>query len=171
MIRKLLLVLAVLVIGWVTVDRVRWALASDETRIRWAIQDMAEGFDAQKTNKVLSGFTEDFKDAGTGVGRDELHGALVHLFFTEIDPETKRFRLRVEIPDDELEVEVNDADAEGRKTADVRLLAHFLRSISGGGSELGWWDARVHARMVETDDGWRFDLAHEVNHDERPRLP
>jgi len=38
------------------------SVVSDETKIRWLIEDMEEGFDATRTDPVLRGLASDFHD-------------------------------------------------------------------------------------------------------------
>ena len=48
------------------------ALASDETHIRWLVEDMAEGFDHTRTGAILGGLERDELSRG---GRPTLSGA------------------------------------------------------------------------------------------------
>lgn len=154
--RSLLVALLAALVLLVGIPRLRRALASDEQKIAWRIEDMAEGFNATRSARVLRGFAPDFRDEG-GFTREDVHQALVYLFFNEIDPKTKQFRMRVEIPEERLSVEVTE---EGR--ARVSLAARFW--IRAGDREELYWDAVISGEMRDGEDGWQFERTHGVNH-------
>lgn len=124
------------------------ALASDETKIRWVVEEMASGFDDTRTSRVLGGLSSDFLDETWGADRELVHAGLARLFFEEKDPETKRFLYRVDVPKDELAVEV-DGD-----TARVSLVARFY-AVHGNREQLAW-KARIEAALVKSKDGWKI---------------
>ncbi|MCE9593981.1 MAG: hypothetical protein K8S98_07305 [Planctomycetes bacterium] len=124
------------------------ALASDETRIGWVIDDMVEGFNHTRMNPILAGLDASFLDDTYGVDRDTLRAAAAQLFFEAVDPVTKRFLYRVECPVEKLVV----ADASASATAN--LEARFF--VRNGESEAPAWRASVEGELREQDGDWRF---------------
>ena len=164
MIRRLLAGILILVgLVW-GVGQLRYMIASPETRIRMRIERMALGFNTTKMAGALGGFARDYRDADSGTDKERVKQILLHFFFREIDPTTKRFRMRVEVPEEELSVSL-DPDDESR--AVVQLRAVFYERE--GDSEELYWDARVTAEMAEGEDGWQILRTREVNHRDRRR--
>jgi hypothetical protein len=124
------------------------ALASDATKIRWVVEDMASGFNDTRTGRVLDGLAHDFLDETWGADRELVHAGLAHLFFEEKDETTKRFLYRVEIPKSELAIDVDG------ESASVNLVAHFFEVHPA--KETPAWTARFHAEFVKTKDGWKI---------------
>ncbi|MFT4541271.1 MAG: hypothetical protein ACI841_003330 [Planctomycetota bacterium] len=161
--RILIGIVLVAALVW-TVGAVRFALASPEERIRMRIDRMAIGFNTTKMAGVLGGFAHEYRDDDQEIDRDRVKEILLYLFFREIDPLTKRFRLRVEVPEPEFSVELDGAD---RSKAVVNMRAVFYER--DGDSEELYWDARVTADMVEGEDGWQLLRTRKVNHSDRKR--
>lgn len=161
--RKLLLAvvgLALLAIGG------RWAcyaLASDETRIRWRIEDMVDGFNDCKNGRVCDGLASEFRDRTSGATRETVHAALVQLFFERVDSRTHEFQLSAELVEDELEIQVEEGEP---KRATVKAHVSIDERASDGVRRL-YWDARVTGRLEERDDGWQWIETTEVNHRDR----
>ena len=151
-----ILVLLALLVG---VPRLVRSLGPPQARIAHRLEEMARGFDECRTARVLAAFAPQYRDEGSGVERSDLHRILVHLFFREIDPATKRFRLRVEL--DEPRVTLS----EDGERADVRLRARFY--ARDGAEEELFWDATVRGEMRPGDGGWQLVRTREVNHSER----
>ena len=123
------------------------ALASDPTKIRWVIEDMASGFNDTRTGRVLDGLSRDFLDETWGADREMVHAGLAHMFFEEKDEATKRFLYRLEIREDELSIDVVGTQAS------TNFIARFFEVH--GAKETTAWTARMHADFVKTDDGWK----------------
>jgi hypothetical protein len=144
----------------------RWAchaLASDETKIRWLVEDMVDGFNDCKNGRVVGALAPDFRDRATGATRDDIHAALAQLFFERIDSRTHEFQLSAELVADELSVEVEHSEP-ARATARVHVL---IDERSSDGKRLLYWDAHVTGRLERRDDGWRWIETTEVNHRDR----
>jgi hypothetical protein len=124
------------------------ALASDETKIRWVVEDMESGFNDTRMSRVLGGLSSDFLDETWGADREMVHAGLARMFFEEKDPDTKHFLYRVDIPKDELAMEI-DGEA-----ASMNLVASFYE-VHGASEKLAW-KARIHAALVKTKDGWKI---------------
>ncbi len=124
------------------------ALASDETKIRWVLEDMADGFNSTRMSRVLGGLANDFLDETSGADRELVHAGLARIFFEEKDAETKRFLYRVEIPKEDVSIRVDG------ETANVDLAATFFE-VHGAAEKLVW-KARIHAAFAKTKDGWKI---------------
>lgn len=153
--RILLLLVAATALGLVV--RGLWrALASDETRIRWRLEEMAEGFDETRLAPCLRGISERWRDEGTSLDRALLGDVLRSLFFHEKDPESGRFPYRVDLEREQLRIET---DAQGAR---VEAVLRFDRLAEGAWEPS--WRVRVEARMEEHPDlGWQVvRSAHET---------
>jgi hypothetical protein len=144
----------------------RWAyhaLASDETKIRWRIEEMIDGFNDCQGAGVLDGLASDFRDQASGATREDVHGALVQLFFERVDSRTHEFQLSAELVADELSIQVQ-ATQPKRATATMHVLIH--ERASDGKSQL-FWDARIVGRLEKRDEGWQWIETTEANHRDR----
>ena len=147
MLRALLAVLG-LVALWFLGRALVYALVSDETRIRWHVESMAEGYNEGDVGDAIGPIHRDWKHEGTELSRDLLHGGLVREFFQDRDRETRKLLRRVAIDGESIEVRVTDDRAE------VELEAAFERMEDGA-----WvprWRARIHGELERGDDGWSF---------------
>jgi hypothetical protein len=140
------------------------ALASDETKIRWRIESMVDGFNRERAAPVMRGFHPDYRDASSDADRELVHSGIVSVFFRERDPETKRFRLRVEIPRDTLSIEVAE---DGSSAMASGVLTIFEQEQEG---ELVMWSTSFEGELQRGEDGFRFvSSRHETDEGERPR--
>jgi hypothetical protein len=126
------------------------ALVSDETKIRWLIEDMREGFDETRMNPILVAFDETFRDETSGADRANVREALAYLFLTAKDPKTKEFPYRVEIGVPKLEV---DSKTEPR-TAECDLDARFF-DLRAGEEEVAW-EIAIQSSWTRGEYGWRI---------------
>lgn len=127
------------------------ALASDETRIRWVVDDMIEGFNATRMNPILDGLAPDYLDETYGADRALLRAAATSVFFQAKDPATKQFLYRLEWrPRAAIAVD----ERGGVKSASVPLELQFFRQR--GDAEESAWTIDVDGRMEEREDGWMF---------------
>jgi hypothetical protein len=146
----------------------RWiyrALASDETKIRWRVEEMVDGFNDCKTGRVLDGLAKDFRDRVTGATRDDVQLALVQLFFERVDSRTHEFELEAELIADDLAIEVEDSEPK-QATATVHVSVRDRRNAA---EPKLFWDAHVSGRLEKRDDGWQWVETTEVNHRDRAR--
>jgi len=125
------------------------ASASDDTRIRWLVADMLEGFNDSRAGRVVSGLSEDFSEDTVHVSREEIKGFLLQLFLTERDPETKEFRFKAEISD--LQISVKGGDP---PKASARLTATLLQK--SGAQWASAWVVDVEAGLGKEDGDWKF---------------
>lgn len=150
MVKKIGLVLmavAVLVLGGRALLR---ALASDETKIRLALEEACEGFGSARMDPVLAFVARDFVDDTTGFEREDLRAALASAFFQEKDPATKGFPYRASAPPESVAVTVQP----DRGEATIRFLVRVV-DVRGGGERTAW-EFTVDGRMRRGDDGWQL---------------
>jgi len=146
--KRALLVLVVLVVGY---GGVRWlvgALASDETRIRWVVEEMVAGFNEGSAKRATSGLAETWKHEGTELRRDDLRGYLLAEFQQQRSRKGRRLTLRVEVPEDALQVEVK-----GERAA-LGLEARFEKLRGEEWQPL--WRVHVDAALARGEDGWKI---------------
>jgi len=123
------------------------ALASEETRIGWLLQDAARGFNTCRAGRTLEGFAEDFREKTAHLSRTELRGHLVYLFMTRRHPESKEFRYRVEIED----VRITFASPEeSAARVTLRTVFHFLRRKEFKPV----WTVEIDAKLEKRPSGW-----------------
>lgn len=131
--------LAVLFVG----NELRWLFASDETRIRWRMEEMVEGFnDASLSAASKSIHPEWGVRDNPSVTRGQLKDGLRSVFFSEKQPETRAFALEAEILPDSWTVSV----AEGTATSSFELAMYRLTP-----------EARVLEWRVKLDNDLRDD--------------
>jgi len=148
-VKRILLVLAGALLLLLVGRAIVRALVSDETKIRWAIEDMREGFDETRMDPILVAFDERFHDETSGADRADVRQALAYLFFSAKDPETKGFPYRVEIDVTKLAIDDSDPPA-----AECDLDARFLDFR--GGEEKPAWEIAIHSRWTRGEYGWRI---------------
>jgi len=151
MLRKIGLLLVVLGLLAVGIRYLVLTLASDETKIRWAIQDAAEGFGDARANPVLELLARDFQDQPSGYTREDIRGPLAAVFFQEKDPETKGFPYRLEIADEAIAIEVTKGDPD---SAAVSFPGKIVDTR--GRQRRDAWAFEIEGRMEEREDGWCF---------------
>ena len=125
-------------------------LASDETQIRWRIEEAAEAFNAGRPGSAVAPLADAWFDRSSGIHKDTLHQMLVALVFQEKD-EKGRFRCSVEVPRETLVIEVQ----EGGK-AHATLEAAFFRKRTALREPELQWRAAVEADLVDGEDGWQI---------------
>jgi hypothetical protein len=150
--KRILLALAVGVGLFLVVRAAIRALASDETKIRWTVEDMAEGFDRTRMDPILVAFAPGFQDETSGSDRQNVREALAYLFLTAKDPETKAFPYRVEVDVRRIAVDRADPDS---PTAECELGARFLDRR--GGRETAAWEIAIESRWRRGEYGWRIE--------------
>lgn len=146
----------------------RWlylVFASDETQIRWVIERMTEGFNDTRANPCLDALAPSFVDTTSGADRELVHRALVQLFFTAKDETTKKFLYSVEMPEDEMKIQVAESDP---PTATIDALARFFE-VHGEARSLAW-EIRVHGELAECEDDWQLvRTQHDTVSGKRPK--
>jgi hypothetical protein len=141
----LLVAAATLLASWL-----RSALASDESRIRKLVRSSAAGFNSRDAGDAIAGLAEDFREETSGLDRAQVRLILIDLFLRGRDPGTKRFRYRLEVPEESVEVTVDPAGAR----ASLGLSAR-LQEGEGESSRLVW-EARIEAELEKRKGGWKL---------------
>ena len=147
--KKVLIALAVLGLLGFGAYRLRLFLASEETRIRWLVESMADSFNERDAGDCVAGLAEDFREETVKLGKTEIHPLLVYLFFKEKDPKTGKFPFRIEVPRESLKVILGPEEGK----ASLELLARFHED-RGKGSRLVW-EALITADLLKKDGAWR----------------
>ena len=119
----------------------------DETRIRWVLEAMAEGFNDSSARRTVDGLADDFVEESTGASKSEIKGFLFQLDLTERDARTKEFRYRAELSEIEIQL------PPGERRASARLFVDVLRLKGDGWSKA--WKARVETALVKEKGGWK----------------
>jgi len=145
--KKILLLLAGLVLLVVAGHHIRLALLSDETLIRMRIEEMAGDFNGGSVAEVAAGLAEEYRNETSGMDRAQLLQALRYAVLKVRDEKTRRFALRVEVAVEDLEI------AEGENTAHVMLEVRFSRSRQGEWT--GFRDCTIDADFRKGEAGWQ----------------
>lgn len=161
--RNLLAGVLVLLALVFAVRRVVYHASSPEQQIRARLASMAAGFNDTFTNGVLDGFAEEYRDDG-GTDREGIRDALLYLFFQELAGDGQGFALRVELPEEELVVEVDPEDP-ARAVVSLRAVFHRRR----GGQEDLYWDASGRAELEDRGSEWEIVRTSDFNHRDRRR--
>ena len=132
------------------------ALADDETKIRWIVEEMRDGYNDGGVGDVVGPLHLDWRHRGSGVDRDLVRGGLVREFFQDRDPKTKQLLRRVDFDPESIAIEV-DGDA-----ATLELVAAFSR-LRGAGEWEEVWRARIEGDLLRVDDRWRL---HRTRHED-----
>ena len=152
--KRALLALLALVLLFFLVRAIVHAFASDETKIRWVIEDMADGFNETRMNPIMSGLAQDFLEDSWGADKELARAGLAQMFLQSKDPLTKKFPYRVHIGEEEFHVQVHEGEP---RTAEIDLVVQFEQSK--GEEWSARWTAKVHAEMVLAPGGWKIRRA------------
>jgi len=156
--KRVALIAVGVLIAWLGVKKIVYELASEETQIRWRLEEMVEGFNSTRKRMVMNGFDETFVEATKGYPRDLVSRYLSGLFVGHIDKETKAFTMSVSMPEDDLLITLHETEPPTATVA-VRFL------IMDAGEE--YWDLHLTGEMQEDEDGWQFVRTTDINHADR----
>ncbi len=131
------------------------ASVAEETKIRWVLDDMCEGFAATRMNPVMAGLAPEYYDEALGADRELLKLGLAHLFFEQRGGEDRRFPYRIEWRS-ETGPRVDESGEE--KSAEIELEIEFFRRE--GDDERSVWKAKVDGQLRKRDGEWRFVRTH-----------
>ena len=132
------------------------ASVSDETRVRWLLQDAVQDFNAT-SKSCMTPLADDWRDTTVReLDRATLSRAITALFFRFVDAKSKAFTLHLTLPEDTLQI---DTEA-GTATFELHL------DEAGG----ALWHVRVDAQLEQVDGAWRVRRSsHETLQGRRPR--
>ena len=146
--RLLLVGLPLLVLG---VFGLRWAihaLASDETRIRWMVEAMEEGFNDGSAKGATGGLGRDWRHEGMdGLDAETLRGMLLREFM-ELRRRDGELSVRIEVPEDTLAITVDGESA----TLECEALMERRRE----GKWTGAWRSRIEGELRKGEEGWEI---------------
>lgn len=151
--RRVLLSIGALVILWFGGRALVRLFASDETKIRWTVDAMIDGFNATRMDPVLSGLDREFLDESFGADREMVRSACAYLFFQAKDPETKKFLYRAEWKTSSIDIVAGSGNEPARASADLDV-SFFRRKAE---AEEPVWRVLVLAKFVERDGEWRIE--------------
>jgi len=143
--KPLALVLLLVAVGWGGAVAVYFAMASDETRVRWLFEDEAAAFNDRALLSIMSGFADDYRDGTRGIGHQQLRGWVVWSFRSQ-RADDGGYRYRIELPDEDLKVVVTGDEAK----ADLALRLYDRIESEQQPS----WGLLVHAELERRDRGW-----------------
>lgn len=150
-VRRLLLVLFTVLFALVVIDFARRSLASDEARIRWLVEAMAEGFEDRSAGRAVGGLAKDWRDLTSGIEREELRQGLVAWSFERRDSAGEA-PYRVELPEERFEVALDPEDEDAARLA---CVARFLER-DGEDAERVVWEVAIEAELERREEGWRI---------------
>jgi hypothetical protein len=171
----LLVALALLALG------VRWlvrAFASDESRVRWRIEAMRDGFNDSELAPVVDALSPRFVETESGADVDKTEQALIYLYFQEIDAKSKSFALVAECEPRDWEIAVlpgTAASAEelDAQTSDAKAAPDSDRASTpvSARTPAKRATARGECRLLRKDGDarkllWRADAELELEEDE-----
>jgi hypothetical protein len=144
---------ALLLLGIVAVAIAAYAgyrmSASDETRIRWLLEDAASSFNHTSLSGCLEAFDKDYKDTTMRrVDRAVLASVLRYLFLKRIDPKTKAFLWRVRLPEEDLAIQVGE---QGQQ-AEARFALDLEERHQGQWQSA--WQLKVTVQLHKVEGDW-----------------
>ncbi|TAJ24711.1 MAG: hypothetical protein EPO68_01145 [Planctomycetota bacterium] len=152
--KRLLAAIAVLALVYFAGRAIVRALASEETKIRWALEEMRDGFNDAEPAPVIDHLHPLFREEQSGADLDMAEQALIAVCIGEIDSTTKTFALRAEADFDAWAVELGADDATATAKGDVGLFR------SRAGVEKLEWRAKVELELVDDEhEGWLVQRA------------
>lgn len=160
MVKKIAFALIALAIAWFGGRALVHAFASDETLIRWKLEDACEGFNDTRMSPILDFIARDFVDQRTGAHREDVRGRVAGLFFTAKDPKTRKFPYRAEVLPDTLVVEIDAAD---KKRAVLKCTIRVTDTSAGG--QRNALQFHMNGKLVDGADGWQLVEAMRENNE------
>lgn len=129
-------------------------LASDETRIRWLIEDMESGFNDGSVSSLAAGIAEDFSH-DSGATRNIVLLAFMQFVRRNLDND-RNFRHRCEVASiDEISVTANSDPPSGSATVTVRFFRRPSKpSVDDPGKYVG--TVTFEADLVVEGGDWKI---------------
>ncbi len=146
--RRVILVLGTILFVYFGGRAALRGLASDETKIRWKIEQMFEGYNTGRAGLGVAHLHKNWRHEAYELDRELLRGALIRASMQDRDRETKELTSRVELLEDSLVISVAEAQA------NIELRAAFSRRRDGEWTE--GWRIRVEADLEKGDEGWQI---------------
>ena len=154
--KTVLKLVAVTIVVFFLGRQLLWLVASDETQIRWTVEEMIEGFNDVRLAKATGGIHREWRSSSEKLSKSYLQDGLRYLFTQEKHPETRAFLYRAEIVEDSLSIEIDE------RTAQVDVEVRFLRLV--GEEPEPVWHVALRNQFVETEErGWQVKLTEHKN--------
>ncbi len=158
--KKIALVLAALLLALLAGRAVIRGMASEETKIRWLVQEEVESFNATSVSGCIDVLAPEYREITTGLDRSSLRGVLLYVFQKYRDQDSREFLYSLAAPDELLVVTL-------RNEVETEAEAEFKVVLSERGVPV--WAIRVQAELFRGEDGWRFvSSRHETVEGARP---
>jgi hypothetical protein len=122
-------------------------LASDETKIRWLVEQMETGYNEGKPGTCVGPLAKGWRHEGYELDREMLLGGLFQAA-RDRDKETRALRSQVALEPDSLVITVDGARA--TLTAEAR----FRRLRAGKWQDT--WHLAIEAELEDGEDGWEI---------------
>jgi hypothetical protein len=151
MLRKITIALIAVAVVWLGGRALVHALVSDETKIRWKLEDACEGFSNARMSPILDFLAHEFVDETSGYHRDDVRASVAGAFFTEKDPQTKKFPYRAIVVPDTLAIEL-DKTTKGSANLHCTIRITDVR----GGKDRAALEFGLIGKMANGDDGWQL---------------
>jgi hypothetical protein len=120
------------------------------------VRRMEAGFDDADAGQATAGLAPDWVHAEhSELDRTTLRHYIAYEALNEREPETKTYRNRVDVTEDDLAVRVDG------ECAELECTARFSRLSNGEREET--WVARVHAELEKREDGWTIVRSRHVD--------
>ena len=145
--KKILFALPALVVLYFGVRTARYALASDETRILWLLEQMEEAYNEGQAGRAVAPLDKDWRHQDLAYDKEDLRIGVFNIGREERDSDGERTS-RVTLDDDGLTIAVTGDGAT------VAAPVAFARREDGQWSDE--WKAVVHADLARQDGGWRI---------------
>lgn len=129
----------------------RWvvlSMVSDETKIRWLVERMEEGYDDGDLSDCVGPLSDDWHHEGYLVDRERLKLGLFQAFREERDRDTGKRTSKVDVDEDGMQIAVDGDEA--------TLTAEAVFSRLRGEAWEDTWNIRVEAHLEKGDDGWKI---------------
>ena len=125
-----------------------WALASDETKIRWRVESMFEGYNTAQPRLCVGPLHKDWRHEGYELDRELLRGGLFRVSMQDRDPQTKKLNVRAELVPDSFYVEVKGDQA------NLEFEGLFFKQREGEWEET--WRIQVAGDLEKGEGGWKI---------------
>lgn len=124
-----------------------WLFVSDETKIRWTVEKMVDGFNDARLSKAISGLHPNWRVTGMSIDRPLLADGIRSVFFTEKHPETRAFALEALALEDSFEIQLLEDEAEVEFVVQIHRL--------GDGDPVLEWEVAIRGPWVRDEErGW-----------------
>lgn len=151
MLRKIAIALIALAVVWLGGRALVQALVSEETKIRWRLEEACEGFTNERMGPILDFLAQDFVEESHGAHRQDVRAGVASVFFSAKDPETKDFPYVAIVVPDTLAVDFDTGDEDK-----ARLRCSIRITDTRGNEDRIAWEFKLDGMMIDGDDGWQL---------------